>query len=224
MSTSVIIAENHDVTRHGVRSMVEERGGTVAATAETGLDTLSIIEEHKPDVLVLSLDLPHVSGFDVLRHLQRRTLPIEVMALTTYTEEHHVRTVFERGGTAYALKQDPVAELGAAFDATVEGTRYLSPTLAGTIDDSDASPARTETTYRSLSKRQREVLQLTAEGYTGEEVANELDISPRTIEGHRRRIREELGLRNVVEMTRYAVHMGLYSTPQSDWLNRTVEQ
>jgi DNA-binding NarL/FixJ family response regulator len=222
MPTSVVIAENHDVTRRGMRAIVEQRDGTVVATAETGLDTLSVIEEHKPDVLILSLDLPHVSGFDVLRHLQRRTLAVEVMVLTTHAEAHDVRTAFGRGATAYALKQDSVSEVGAAFEATVDGTRYLSPSLSDEVRDTTPQVSEPRTRYRDLSERQREVLRLTAEGYTGEEVGKELDLSPRTIESHRRRIRKELGLRNVVEMTRYAVHVGLYSTPQSDWLDRTV--
>jgi DNA-binding NarL/FixJ family response regulator len=222
MSTSVVVAENHDVTRRGVHAIVEQRDGSVVATAETGLDALSVIEEHKPDVLILSLDLPRVSGFDVLRHLQRRTLAMEVMVLTTHTETHHVRTAFGRGATAYALKQDSVTEVGRAFEATAEGTRYLSPALSDDLEETVPRGTEAKTGYRNLSKRQREVLRLTAEGYTGEEVGKELDLSPRTIESHRRRIREELGLRNVVEMTRYAVHMGLYATPQSDWLNRRV--
>ena len=223
MPISVVIAENHTITRRGVRSMVTQREEAVVATADTGLDTLAVVEEHKPDVLILSLDLPHVTGFDVLRHLQRRTLAVEVMVLTTHTDKHHVRTVFGRGATAYALKQDPIAELETAFEATVEGTQYLSPSLDDALGSEPIGGSGTKAPYRSLSRRQREVLRLTAEGYTGTEAAAELDISPRTVEGHRRRIREELGLRNVVEMTRYAVHVGLYSTPQSDWLDRTVK-
>jgi DNA-binding NarL/FixJ family response regulator len=223
MPISVVIAENHTITRRGVRAMVTQRQEAVVATADTGLDALSVVEEHKPDVLVLGLDLPHVTGFDVLRHIQRRTLAVEVMVLTTHTEPHHVRTVFERGATAYALKQDPISELESAFEATVEGRRYLSPSLDGAVEDESVREPKAKPPYRSLSRRQREVLRLTAEGYTGTEAAAELDISPRTVEGHRRRIREELGLRNVVEMTRYAVHVGLYATPRSDWLDRTVQ-
>lgn len=224
MSISVVIAENHDVARHGMCAVIEQREETVVATAKTGLDALSAVEEHKPDVLILSLDLPHVTGFDVLRHLQRRTLAVEVMVLTTHTDEHDVRTALGRGATAYALKQDPVSELEAAFASTVEGTRYLSPSLGEAVEENIVYEPEERPAYRALSERQREVLRLTAEGYTGEETAAELDISPRTVEGHRQRIREELGLRNVVEMTRYAVHVGLYATPQSDWLDRTVKQ
>lgn len=223
MSRSVIIAENHDVTRWGMRSIVEHNDGSVAATAETGLDALSMIEEYKPDVLVLSLDLPHVSGLDVLHHLQRRTLAIEVMVLTTHAEEHYVRTAFGRGATAYALKRDSVEKLEAAFRATMNGERYLSPSLPKELGETGAGVSEAETRYRALSPRQREVLRLTAEGYTGKEVAEQLDLSPRTIEKHRREIRKVLGLRNVVEMTRYAVHMGVYATPQPDWLERLGE-
>ncbi len=221
MSFSVAIADNHDVTRWGVRSVVEGCNGVVVAAAETGLETLAMVEEHKPRVLVLSLDLPHVSGFDVLRHLQRRALAVEVMVLTTHDEEARVRKAFELGVTAYVLKRDPVEELGEAVESAARGQHYLSPSLPQSLMDAfttEGTPA--ETGYRALTNRQRDVLRLTAEGYTSAEVGEKLGLSPRTIEKHRRKIREILGLRNVVEMTRYAVHMGFYSTSQLDWMDQ----
>lgn len=222
MPISVAIAEPHDVTRWGVRSAVERFGGSVVATAETGLDALSMVETHKPTVLTLCLGLPHVSGLDILKHLQKRTVAVEVVVLTTQVEERYVRASFERGASAYVRKQDSLAELDQALQAAVEGEYYLSNALPEDwMSAAGTGVSESEVQYRTLTMRQREVMQLTAEGYTSEEVGDKLGLSPRTIERHRQCIREKLGLRNVTEMTRYAVHMGLYSTPGSDWLNQT---
>ncbi len=221
MSFSVAIAESNDVTSWGVRSSVEHLGGSVVATAETGIDTLSMVETYKPTVLSLRLDFPRIHGFDVLEYLQERTAAVEVVVLTVQDEESYVRTAFERGATAYVLKQDPLMEVREAFRAAAEGEYYLSDTLPDAwMEAAGAEISEARMQCRSLTTRQRQVLKLTAEGHTSEEVGEKLDLSGRTVERHRRVVREKLGLRNVTEMTRYAVHVGLYSTPGTDWVRR----
>jgi len=221
MSFTVAIADPHDVTRWGVRSVVERFGGAVVATAETGLNALSVVEEYKPSVLTLSLDLPRVSGFDILKHLRQRTVAVEVVVLTTREDEPYVRSAFEQGASAYVLKGDPMKEVGTAIRASARGQYYLSDDLPEAwMEAAGTTEVESGEQYRSLTPRQREVLRLTADGYTGEEVGEELELSPRTVEKHRQKIREKLGLKNVVEMTRYAVHVGLYSTPGPDWMRR----
>lgn len=217
MSFTVAIADPHDVTRWGVRSVVERFGGSVVGTAETGLDALSVVEEYKPTVLTLCLDLPRVSGFDVLRHLHRRTLAVEVVVLTVHDEEPYVRSAFEQGASAYVRKGDPIEEVGAAIRAAARGNHYRSDAMP---EDWMEAPGTTvseaDEQYRALTVRQREVLRLTADGYTGEEIGEKLELSRRTVEKHRQKIQDKLGLKNVVEMTRYAVHVGLYSTSSLD--------
>jgi DNA-binding NarL/FixJ family response regulator len=222
MSFSVAIAESNNVTTWGVRSVVERLGGSVVVTAETGIDTLAMVETHKPTVLSLRLDFPRIHGFDILEYLKERTAAVEVVVLTAQDEESYVRTAFEQGATAYVLKEDPLMEVGEAFRAAAEGEYHLSDALPDAWMEaagSEISQARTQ--CRSLTTRQRQVLKLTAEGHTSEEAGEKLDLSCRTVERHRRVVKEKLGLRNVTEMTRYAVHVGLYSTPGTDWIRQS---
>lgn len=225
MSLSIAIAENHCVTRRGVRSVVERSAGSVVAAAETGLDALSMVETHKPNILILSLDLPRLNGFEVLRYLRGRALVTETVVLTTHDDKKKVLTAFERGATAYVLKQDPLEELGTAVAAAAAGESYLSSLLPESVTEEAVPSGSSEAgaLHETLTQRQREVLRLTADGCTGKEIGEKLDLSPRTIEQHRRRVRETLGCRNQAEMTRYAVHLGIYSTPQPDWLRRLEE-
>ena len=173
MSPSVVIAENHDITVWSLESIVEEHGGRVVGTAQSGLRTLTAVENKKPRVLILSLNLPRVHGFEVLRHVHKRRLAMEVMVLTDHENPESARAALKRGVTSYLLKSDPIETLGPAFQATAAGKRTISPALP---DDLMETPVenRKPRTYRTLTKRQREVLALTAEGLTGEEVGEKL--------------------------------------------------
>jgi len=222
MSTSVVIAEPHDITLWSIQSIVEGRGGTVVATPQTGVRTLTAVENQKPQVLIMSLDLPRLHGFEVLRHLHNRTLAMEIMVLTAHETPDAARDALKRGVTSYVFKSDPLDSMGPAFETTAAGERVLSPALPDELRETTAenpSPRR----YRSLTDRQKEILKLTAEGYTGEKIGEELGLSRRTIEKCRREIREQLGLSNVVELTRYAVEMGFYKTSSAEWLAERAE-
>lgn len=222
-TTSVVIADPHDVTLWSLRSIVEERGGTVVGTPQTGVRTLSAVENEKPRVLILALNLPRMHGFEVLRHLHTRTLAMEVMVLTAHEGADAARDAFRRGVTSYLLKSDPADLLGPAYEATVNGERTLSPALPEDLMNTTPEDPKSRR-YRQLTDRQKEILALTAEGYTGEEMGEMLGVSRRTIETHRRDIRETLGLRNVVELTRYAVEMGFYKTSSAEWLSEKADQ
>lgn len=222
MSPSVVIAEKHEITQWSVASIVEDHGGRVVATPQSGLRTLTAVENEKPRVLIMALDLPRMHGFEVLRHLHNRTLATEVMVLTAHDDPDSARTALKRDVTSYLFKSDPVDAVGPAFEATAAGERTLSPALPDdlletTVDNPAPRPCRT------LTERQQEVLKLTAEGYTGEEMGKKLGVSRRTVEEHRRVIRERFGLKNLAELTRYAVEMGFYETSSSDWLNARID-
>jgi DNA-binding NarL/FixJ family response regulator len=208
MPMSVAIADNHEMTRWGVQSLVESMKGTVVATAETGLEAVSVVESCDPDLLTLSLKLPHLNGFDVLYHLQRRSVEVDVLVLTTCEEEEQVRSVFEMGAAAYLLKQDSLDELCRAIEAAGAGRRYISDALP----EAWMEPAGADGTPRDpchpLSLRERQVMQLTAEGYTSREVGEHLGISSRTVEKHRENIKNKLGIQTLVDMVRFAAERG----------------
>ena len=219
MSFTAAIVDSHDVTRWGVRSVVEDVGGTVVDSAQTGPEALFTLEEYKPAVVVLSLDLPKMSGLEILKHLRRRPLASEPVVFTTRNDEESVRQAFDHGVAGYVLKRDSLAVLGTALQRAAQGQRYLSDALPehwqeGTGENESSYQ------YHALTERQREVLRLTAEGYTGKEVGEKLSISCRTVEKHREHIRETLGLRSVVEMARYALHRGFFLTAEADWVEQ----
>lgn len=213
MSLSVAIADNHEVTRWGVRSVVEGRFGPVVETAETGLQAVSLIKTEQPDLLVLSLRLPHLNGFDVLRYLHRSPHTTIPVVLTICEDEDRVRKVFDWGAQAYVLKGDPLGELQTAIDASLRGERYLSNGLPTEYmypknGSEDSDP------YKGLSLREREVVQMTAEGYTSREVGTHLGISPRTVEKHREHVQDKLELSGVVDIAYYAYQRGFLPEPR----------
>lgn len=213
MSLSVAIADNHNVTCWGIRSVVDGQFGTVVATAQTGLQAVSLVQEQTPDLLVVSLRLPHLNGLDVLRFIQRSGHATTSIVLTICEDEKWVRTVFEWGAQAYVLKSDPLSELHRAIDASLHGEQYLSDGLP-----TEYMMPQQETTgsdpYQGLSMREREVVQMTAEGYTSREVGNHLGISPRTVEKHRQHVQEKLELSGVVEMAYYVYQQGILPEPR----------
>lgn len=202
---SVAVADHHEITRLGVQSVVESLGGEVVATATTGLETVSMVEEHTPDLLVLSLRLPHLNGFDVLYHLKRRSIDVNVLVLTTCDEEKRVRSVFQQGASAYVLKQDPMEELYQAIETVQAGQQYISNALPEELVTATGEGESFLEDGASLTVRERQVVQLTAEGYTSREVGEHLSISHRTVEKHRENIKRKLGVESLVDMARFAL-------------------
>lgn len=207
MLFSAVIAEDHDTTRKGLRSLVSDQlEARVAATTGNGLDVVPLVHEHEPDVLILDLGLPHLNGLDILRKLQKKDRAMHVVILSMHGEDSYVQDAFRLGAEAYVLKGSPLDELVTAIRAVMKGETYLDSELPDELSD---APSNTSSDQDLLTDREREILQLTAEGYTSREIGNKLHISHRTVEKHRENIQKKLDLRNAVEMTAYAHKHGL---------------
>jgi DNA-binding NarL/FixJ family response regulator len=211
MLASALIAEDHDLTRQGIRSLLENQlEARVAATTGDGLEVVPLLEEHKPDLLVLDLGLPHLTGLDILREMQERSLSPQVVVLSMHAEDAYVSDAFDLGVSAYVLKGDSTEEVIAAIRAAVAGDRYLSSRLSEEILASTRSAeGEGGDRYDRLTEREREVLHLTAEGYTSKEIGERLYISHRTVDKHREHVQAKLGLDNTVEMAAYVYRRGL---------------
>ena len=222
MLISVVIAEDHDLTRKGIRSLLEDRlDARVAATTGDGLEVFSLVDEHNPDLLALDLGLPHLNGLDVLRKIREREVPVKVVILSMHREDAYVSEAFELGVSGYVLKGAPVEEVIEAVRAAVAGERYLSSDLSVEIlDSSRSADGGTGDRYDRLTAREREVLQLTAEGYTSKEVGEELCISHRTVDKHREHVKAKLELNNTAEMAAYAHRRGLLSSQPDTEMDR----
>jgi DNA-binding NarL/FixJ family response regulator len=215
MLATALVAEDHDITREGLRSfLTEQLDARVVATTGDGLDVAPLVKKYEPDLLLLDLGLPHLNGLDVLRKIQKQGLSTKVVILSMYGEDSYVSEAFELGAAGYVLKGSPLDELADAIEAAMQGKTYLSSGLsAALLTDRTRCESKTGDRFETLTDREREVLQLTAEGYTSQEIGEKLHISHRTVDKHRENVQAKLELRNVVEMATYAYRRGLIPEP-----------
>jgi len=210
MLISALIVEDHDVTRQGLQHLLEDQlEARVVDTTGDGLEAISLLEEHEPDLLVLDLGLPGLNGLDILRRIRSLNLSTKVVVLSMHGEDSYVTEAFQLGARGYVLKGSPLSELTEAIKTIIKGEKYVSSDLSENLIATDPVESGVEDRYDTLTDREREVLQLTAEGNTSREIGERLGISHRTVEKHRENIQAKLELRNTVEMAAYAHQRGL---------------
>ncbi|GAC1372898.1 MAG: response regulator transcription factor [Actinomycetota bacterium] len=208
MSLSVLLAEDHPVVREGLRAMLEAEGD-LQVVGQTGnsSDVSDLVEELRPDVLVLDLIMPGIGGLNALRELSRRRLETQVVVLSMYANEAYVLEALQNGAGAYVLKQSEAAELLRGIREVAQGRRYLSPPLSQRAVDAYAHRARGKAPAEEaeLTLREREVLTLVGQGLTSAQIAGRLFISVRTVESHRANLMKKLGLHSQADMVRCAL-------------------
>jgi len=210
MLATALIVEDHDVTRQGLESLLENQlEARLVGTTGDGLEAIELLEEHEPDLLVLDLGLPSLNGLDILRRIQSLGLSTTVVVLSMHGDDSYVTEAFQLGADGYVLKGSPLDELVEAIRSTMRGDKYVSSDLSEDLIASEHTADEVRDRYQSLTNREREVLQLTAEGYTSREIGDRLHISHRTVEKHRENIQTKLELRNSVEMAAYVHRRGL---------------
>lgn len=210
----ILIADDHGIVREGLRSLLaKEADMEVVGEAADGEAALQLAAELRPDVAIVDITMPRVNGIEVIRQLRDRAPSAKVIALSMHAEGHIVRAALEAGALAYVLKTNLFDELRNALHAVGQGARYLSPRvtdlvvhdwLTGQQGPDAASPLE-------LTSRERQIVQLTAEGKSVKEIAYHLGVSDKTIHANRRKLMEKLGLSTVAELTRYAIGAGLTS-------------
>lgn len=211
MAIRLILADDHPVVREGVRALLEsDPEFEVAGQAAEGAELLDLVERLQPDVVILDLMMPGMGGLEVTRHLARRPCGPAVLILSMHESEAYVIEAMRSGAAGYALKQAPAGELARGVRTVAGGARYLSPPLSDRVLDAYLKRADPEQEPEdALTVREREVLRLAAEGRSNADVAKVLLISRRTVETHRARAMKKLGLRNHVDLVRYAIQRGL---------------
>ena len=209
----VLLGDDHVVLRQGLRRILEDRRDwRVVAEAGNGRDAVRHAIELKPDVAVLDIGMPLLNGIEATRQILRRAPSVRVLILSMHSEQAYVTQAVQAGARGYLLKESAGAELIEAIAAVAAGRSYFSPSVAQVVfDDYVRSLTKRGITdrYDALSEREREVLQLVAEGRSSKEIAEVLSISPATVETHRTHVLQKLGLRNTAEVVRYAARRGI---------------
>ncbi len=209
----VLLADDHGIVRRGLRSLLEtEPGVTVVAEAADGQEALRLCAEHTPDVLVLDVGMPLLNGIEVAARVQKLESPPRVIILSMHSDESYIIRALAAGARAYLLKDATDEDLLPAIRAVAAGRPFFSPAVTGVLveDYVRQLQARGLTdSYHLLTDREKEVLQLLAEGRSNKEVAQLLDLGLSTIETHRANLMQKLNLHNVAEIVLYAVRKGI---------------
>src|SRR5262249_7914327 len=207
MTIDVLLADDHQIVRQGLRGLLQRRGFKVVARACDGREAVQLASTSHPDVAVLDLAMPSLNGMDAAREMSRAAPHLKTILLTMHTEEPYVLDALRTGISGYVLKTQATEDLVQAIEEVVRGSVYLSPRVSRTVVD--AYRSKREPPADPLSPREREVLQLVAEGRTTKEVANILGISTKTAESHRTRIMSKLDVHETASLVRYAIRIGL---------------
>jgi two-component system, NarL family, response regulator NreC len=212
MTISIALADDHPVVRRGLRALLEaEPDFSIVGEASDGLETIPLVERRKPDVLVLDLMMPGLNGLEALRILRERAPETRVVAFSMHGNKAFIAEALKSGATGYVLKGCPEDNVIRAVRDAAAGKRFLSPPVSAIVIDAYIEQTKAEPfdPHETLTAREREVLQLAAEGNTSSEIAARLHISHRTVENHRARLMQKLGLQNQTELVRYALQRGI---------------
>lgn len=215
--TTIVLADDHHVVRQGLRALLEaEADFKVIGEAGDGLEALQLVDQLKPNVLVLDLMMPGLNGLEVARQMSKHASPTRIVILSMYANEAYVLEALGNGASAYVVKDSNSADLVLAVREVAAGRRYLSPPLSDRAIEvyQERAKAATLDKYETLTTREREVLQLTVEGHTNSEIATRLGISSRTAETHRSNLMHKLGLHTQADLIRYALRRGIIPLEQ----------
>jgi len=209
---NILIVDDHALMRNGLEAMLEsEPNFEVVGVAADGMAAIRSVAELQPDIILMDLTMPRTSGIDAIVQIKRQYPHIKIIALTFHKEDKYIHATLEAGADAYVLKDDSRTELFSALGNVISGKNYLSPSIvdkvvAGYLSGGDLSAS--EPSWEILTRREREVIKLIAEGKRTREIAVYLSLSPKTIEKHRTNLMRKLDLHNVSEVTVYAIKNG----------------
>jgi DNA-binding NarL/FixJ family response regulator len=210
-----MIADDHPLVRSGLRALLERDGEfQVIAEAADGYEAIDLAVLHKPDVILLDVGMPRLSGPDAAQSISQKLPAARIVMLSMHSDEGYVLRALKAGARGYLLKASPEADVIAAIRAVAAGNAYFSPSITKLLVEEYVIEARrrgVEDTYDLLSTREKEILQLLASGKTNREIAELLFISIATVETHRNNVFQKLHLHNLAELILYAVRKGLIS-------------
>lgn len=210
----IVIADDEGILRQGLSALIREQPDMeVVGEAQDGWQAVALAKKLKPDAVVMDISMPNLNGVDAARQILAENPNIKVVALSMHPDRHYVTEILKAGALAYVLKCYFIDELVKALHAAAAGEHYLSPQITDVLVDEIVNNASTndQNGPSRLTGRQRQVLQLTAEGLSTKQIAQRLCISPKTADANRREIMNQVGIFSIAELTKYAIREGLTS-------------
>lgn len=216
MKITIVVAEDQTIVRKGLRSLLESEDNIeVVAEAADGIETIKCVEQYSPDLVLLDLAMPKMSGLSVLKDIKERFKNTKILVLTFHTSEEYILEAFGNGADGYCLKNDTHTELLTAINSLLAGKSFISPSVSGKVLEGyleGRQKLKKETSWESLTNREKEVLKLVGESYSSVEIGAVLNISPKTVDKHRSNIMNKLNLHSASALTAYAIEKGLVTS------------
>jgi len=212
MSIKVLLVDDHAIIREGLRSLLEKQPEMkVIADTDNGRKAIELVRELLPNIVIMDISMPGLNGIEATRQITAEFPHVKVIALSIHSKRRFVADMLSAGATGYILKECLFDELVQAIEAVAAGRRYLSPRITDVVvsDYVKRLSATAASPFEALKTREREVLQLVAEGKSTKQIALELYVSTKTIEANRRQVMEKLNIHSVAELTKFAVREGL---------------
>jgi DNA-binding NarL/FixJ family response regulator len=210
MTIRIVLADDHALVRAGIRALLDRIAGVeVVGEAANGREAVKLVHEHAPDVALLNISMPELNGLEATAQITSAYPRTKVVILSLHADEEYVRRALSQGASGYLVKSADAAELELAVRAASRGDVWLSPSISKSIVRSLLARKPGDEPFEVLTPRQREVLQLVAEGLTSKEVADRLGVSVKTIESHRAQLMKRLGVSNVPGLVRSAIRLGV---------------
>lgn len=214
MTIKIVLADDHTIVRHALCESIQSQPDMeIIGQAQDGLSAIQLIRQLVPDVVIMDISMPNLNGIEATREIMHDFPDMKIIALSMHSAKKFVAEMFRAGAKGYLLKDCDLEELAEAIRIVCSGNVYLSPTVTGAVVESyiKAAPQQEPSAFHALTRREREVLQLMAEGKTTKQIGISLHISPKTVEAHRLRVMDKLDIDNIAQLTKYAIQEGLTS-------------
>lgn len=214
MKITVIIADDHAIIREGLKSLLEKKGICVLGIAQNGREAVEQAIALKPDVMMMDISMPDLNGVEATARIRKEVPHTKIIALSMHSSKKIIDQMFAAGASGYILKESAFSELYDAIREVLRGNYYLTPAIARMYVDSKGhafSSSKQLPMFKKISKKEREILQLVAEGVKTRDIAQKLNVSVKTVETHRRNIMKKLNIFNVAGLTKFAIKEGIIS-------------
>lgn len=209
----ILISDNQLVVRQGIRALMErESDFDIVGESGDGLETVDMVKRLKPDIVLMELTVPGVSGIDAVRMIKEVNPRTEIVVMSEWQKKAYIREVLQAGALGYILKTGTMGELSAAVRTANKKGYYLCPEISANIIDNFLNKTKSDTDgggYNELTKREQQIFRLIAEGNSTDEIAELLDISPKTVAKHRTNLTTKIGIKNTAALVRYALKIGI---------------